>query len=311
MKKKKIIITGSSGFIGSHLTKWLSEEYDIIGIDKKKAKKQFRENTEFYHQDINDSLPDIKEVFAVIHLAGKAGLRDMNMDGYLDDNVRATKSILDKCEVWKPKKFIFTSSSSCYGEQFGYTNEGMDLNPQSLYAVSKATCEKLVGMYNKHRKYDSEFIVLRPFTVYGNGQRIGLSMRNFIDNALKGETLTIYGDGFQERDFIHIDKVCEAIEKLLEKSKVAGTYNLGEGFSFNLMEVIQMIAVILDKEVTLKFEKAHPYDVRKTLASTYALQEVIDWIPEKVSRKGEPIKDSYDILRKNLKEQISWQKSLI
>ncbi|GAG04760.1 unnamed protein product, partial [marine sediment metagenome] len=169
MDKRKVCITGVSGFIGSSLAKRLSRDWHIIGIDRAPLEKEFTGYVnEFYQQDINESLPDIVDVYAVVHLAATAGVRESesNFTKYVSDNILGTKSILNKCmSSWKPERCLITSSSSVYG---GYTEP---CHPKSPYALTKLCCEQMLEMYSLLGNIDKRrYTVIRPFTVYGPRQ---------------------------------------------------------------------------------------------------------------------------------------------
>jgi len=288
--KPKIIITGVSGFIGSNLAKYLSENYKIIGIDKVDWEEKglpALEGREFYFQNINDPLPDIDDVYAVIHLAAKAGVRESmrKFDEYVYDNIIGTKSVLDKCVTsWKPKVLLVASSSSVHGDY----DKG--IHPKSPYAMTKVATEDLTESYKNCSLLDCDCHILRFFTVYGPGQRKGLAIRNFIEGILKDEAITVYGDGTQKRDFTYIDDICKAIDYLLSYEQ--GSYcihEMGSNKSISINSVIYEIADILDKEIKIKYEDRNRYDVLNTLAPCVCVDNITKF-------------------KEGLEKQIEWQK---
>jgi len=273
MKKKKIIVTGCEGFIGSALTRHLCKNYHIIGIDRRKSSGPFKDNTEFYHQDINDSLPDIENVYAVIHLAASPGVRDSHekFEAVCRDNILGTQRIIDKCITsWHPKKLILTSSSSIYGNlgADGHALKEEEFpSPQSPYAYSKVADEMLMRTYKNCGMLDGiDACAIRLFTVTGEGQREELAIRAFTDRILRDEPIILNGSGKQSRDFIYIGDVCRAIQALLEIDFKHDIYNIGSGESHSINEIIHMIATYLDKDVTIKYQPRNCFDVDKTLA---------------------------------------------
>jgi len=246
MKKKKIIITGISGFIGSNLARHLIKKgnYDIIGIDK--VNRDIPKEVKFYLLNINDELPSFKDVYAVIHLAAKAGVRESQekFDQYVFDNIYGTKNILDICsKIWRPNIILMASSSSIYGDNQGKPSKEEDpYQPKSLYALSKIAMEQMTESYLNNGILKSQLCNLRLFTVYGPNQRKGLAIRNFIDNILRYENITVYGDGTQTRDFTYIDDLCTIFERLINAECIPRYLNAGLGNSVSLNKVINIIS---------------------------------------------------------------------
>jgi len=261
--RRKIVITGSSGFIGSHLSEFLSRFYNVIGIDRELGSKHT-----IYHQDINNKLPDISNVYGVIHLAAKAGVRESqsNFEQYVKDNIIGTKNILDKCvDSWRPKHIMLASSSSVNGD----TSD--KYKPKSLYAMSKIAMEDILKTYVNNGTINDLTMtsILRIYTVYGPNQRKGLAIRNFIDNILQDKPITLYGDGSQRRDFTYIQDLCYRIENLLDvynEDSNLNTYHLGNGTNYSINEIIMMISRLSKKDVTIHYETMNRYDVMETLS---------------------------------------------
>jgi len=287
--KKKIIITGISGFICSHLAEHLRRKYKIIGIDRE-APGIIHQDIEFFGQDINEPLPDIDNVYAVIHLAAKAGVRESQekFGQYVKDNILGTKSILDKCvNNWKPEKILIASSSSIYGER--HNNE---YYPKSLYAMSKVATEMIAESYRNSKLLpDTQICCMRIFTVYGPRQRNGLAIGNFINNILQDKPITVYGDGTQKRDFTYIDDLCKAIDCLLYDDRIPYTTDIGSGNTVSLNYVIYRISKLLNKEVTIRYEDWDTQDVYETKSNSNK------WFP-----------DNPTPLVEGLKKQIEWTK---
>lgn len=296
---KKIIITGCSGFIGGALVEYLFknlEDIELIGIDRLEPNPSVKMKIQFYQQDINEPLPDIDDVWAVIHLAAKASVRDSEekFDQIIRDNINGTHSIIRKCvDVWKPQKLIIASSSSVYGDiTYAYNSTEDDVTwPKSPYGLSKLMIEKMLNIYQSDLK---EVALLRIFTVYGPNQRKGLAIREFIESALQDKPLIVYGNGDQYRDFTYITDVCEAIRLLLENNMLFGTYNIGSGKPLSVSEVICKISRYLQKPVTIDYRPEIRYDVNYTLSDTTKFRRVCpDWKPRVTFDEG-------------LREEIEW-----
>ena len=280
--KQNVIITGTSGFIGSNLVEYLNKNYNVIGIDKDNS----RATDNFYHQDINDTLPDISNVYAVIHLAAKAGIRQSqdNFGQYVKDNILGTKNILDKCcYSWKPVKILMASSSSIYGDEM------TEYHPKSLYAMSKIGMEYMVQSYkNSHLLDGIQDIILRIYTVYGPKQRKDLAINKFITNILQDKPITVYGDGNQRRDYTYVDDLCYKIEHLLKvpSDMPLPIVPMGNNKNYSVNDIIHMLSVLLNKDVTIHHEPMSPFDVIDTLSIAYyreitpileGLRKQIEW----------------------------------
>jgi len=305
---KNIIITGSSGFIGSALVKWLNKDYSIIGIDRVGDEDTIIPGYTFIKGDINDpktydKLRDDLEIYAVVHLAARPGVRDSHklFEEVCKDNILGTQRIIDKCiSSWKPKKLLIASSSSVYGDngRDGHAlKENEIVNPKSPYALSKVADEQLLITYKNCGMLDGiNTTSLRFFTVYGPNQRNELAIRAFTDWMLNDEPITLYGTGNQIRDFTHIDDICSGIQSLLKTDTIfKDIYNIGSGRAISINDMIYMIAQQLDKKVKINYQPRNKYDVDMTLCCNDVLLADTGWEPKVKFEDG-------------LKQQIEWQK---
>ena len=269
--KSRIIITGISGFIGNALAHYLSKDYQIIGIDKVEWEDKVPKSM-FFKFDINDNLPSFDNIYAVIHLAAKAGVResDSQFEQYVKDNILGTKHILDKCvNDWKPDKILVASSSSIYGDRH------CDYKPKSFYAMTKVAVEELINTYRNNGSLGNiDATALRIFTVYGPGQRKGLSIGNFVNNILQDVPITVYGDGTQTRDFTYIDDLCKGIKRIIDGTgSLERYYELGSQNSKSLNDVIYLISKLTGKTIRIKYEPMNKYDVMSTLSEDSILTD--------------------------------------
>ena len=314
MVKKKILITGSQGFIGTALMSWLKRKYKLIGIDR--VDGSYPRGTKFYCQDINYELPKIDNLYAVIHLAALPGVRNSHekFAQVCQDNILGTQRIINQCmKIWKPKKLLLASSSSVYGDN-GRDGHALDedeiVNPRSPYAMSKVAGEELVRTYKNCGWLDNMDVAsLRFFTVYGQNQRNELAIRAFTDWILQDKPITLYGSGEQKRDFTYIDDICSGIETLLNCNLKHDVYNIGSGNSISINKIIQMISEYTGKNVTINYQPRSPWDVDCTRAD-------ISRIKHDTSRhagwdEDEPIVKFWEPKIKfedGLEQQIEWQK---
>lgn len=277
--KRVIVITGVSGFIGRHLCKRLHNEYYIIGYDKLQPHKDFiRYIDRFVLRDITEELSHHQDIYAVIHLAAKAGVRESQdqYEQYVKDNILGTKNILDACvKWWKPKKILLASSSSVYGDRKTPGKETDIPCPKSLYAASKLAMEDISKVYRNTGMIKDDICNLRIFTVYGPHQRETLAIHKFIDAALRDEEITVYGTGEQSRDFTFIDDLCITIEHLLRKQHLPHTLNMGFGSTITVNEILDIISSQLDKKLKIRYEPMNMFDVMTTKSDTRLFNRVL------------------------------------
>ena len=218
----RVLVTGGAGFIGSNLVNRLVDDgHEVIVFDDLSTGKEENINpkAKFYKKDItqirrNSDFTMFEGVDIVFHLAAfprvepsiKEPIHAHNI------NVNGTLNMLKACVDYNVKRFVFTSSSAVYGEAKTPTNEFMETNPMSPYALHKLIGEQYCKLFSQ--LYNLETVSLRYSNAYGEGQPTEGAYCNvmgiFEQQKSKGEKLTIVGDGEQRRDFIHIDDIVEA-----------------------------------------------------------------------------------------------------
>ena len=249
---KKVLITGSAGFIGYHLTKELLTNYKIVGIDSlneyydvnlkidrlkdlgfkidNKAQKKFTnenfENLTFEKIDLMD-LNSLKNLFEknnfdfVINLAAQAGVR-YSIDfpqTYIDSNVTGFLNILECCKSYKIKHLLYASSSSVYGlnNTFPFLEDHSVSHPISLYAATKRSNELMAHTYS--HLFNIRTTGLRFFTVYGPWGRPDMALFKFTKSILSGDEIEVYNNGEMTRDFTYVKDIVLSISKLIESEK--------------------------------------------------------------------------------------------
>jgi UDP-glucuronate 4-epimerase len=244
-----ILVTGSSGFIGFHLTKKLLEEnhtvicidsldkyYDInlkkdrlavLGISIIENQRKYLSNLftglTFYKEDIS-KLKEIKNIFknhhieAVCHLAAQAGVRYSieNPDAYIKSNLIGFQNIIDCCKEFKINNFSYASSSSVYGGNIDLPFKESDRvdNPISLYAATKKSNELVAYSYS--HLYGISTTGLRFFTVYGPWGRPDMALFLFVKAILSGESINVFNYGDMLRDFTYIDDIVQGIIRVIK-----------------------------------------------------------------------------------------------
>ncbi len=231
----RILITGSSGFIGFHLSNLLLKKKNkIIGLDnhnsyysssiKLKRLSILRKKKLFKFFKINLlNKKKVKKIFElykpeiIFHLAGQPGVlySFKNPKSYYDNNVVATKNLCKLAKEFNVKKFIFASSSSVYGDQKKYPiSENAKLNPKNPYALTKRKSEKIVfSILEKKIK----FVIFRFFTVYGPLGRPDMFIHKLLNSIKKNSKIYLHNNGLNFRDFTYIDDVTDILNLSINK----------------------------------------------------------------------------------------------
>jgi len=268
-RMKNVIVTGCAGFIGSHLTKRLVDcGYSVFGIDNLSAGKSEnmkgfidKPNFTFFEYDITNYgviKPLFINVDTVFHLAASKKticLKDPMRD--LEVNAKGTYNLLLLSKQFGVKKFIHSSTGSVYGESFGKPqNENFDINPCSFYGISKFAGERYVNLFNKHKGLDTT--ILRYHHVYGSNQdfsKHGGVLAIFSHKLKNGESVTIFGDGKQQRYFTHVSDVVEAnILSATNPISEGQIYNVACDSPIGLLEATEILADILNAPLVVNYE---------------------------------------------------------
>ena len=250
---QKVIVTGGAGFIGSHLVnKLIEQEIKVIVLDDCSTGKYENINSKacYINTDIttinpNEFLSKEIQIDALFHLAAKTTVQEsINKPEYYNNvNVKGTLNMLMLANKLNIKRFIFSSSSSVYGDAKVPTSENHPLNPLSPYALNKLIGEQYCKLYSDI--YNLDTICLRYFNVYGdrmNNEGYKLVFPIFKEQMLNNKPLTINNDGKQRRDFIHVDDIVNAnILVAKHKSNFNGNiYNVGSGINYSINEIADM-----------------------------------------------------------------------
>lgn len=305
---RKTLVTGCAGFIGSHLCEALLDKgFEVTGIDNfdpfyDKSYKlsnliSARKNKHFvfYEEDLlnyDRIVPLFKGHDVVIHLAGKAGVRPSILDpqAYIDNNISATRNVLDAMRNAGVSKLLFASSSSIYGNN-PHTpwHESLDVNnPISPYAFSKKSCELLNHTY--HHLYGVDIINLRFFTVFGPRQRPDLAIHKFFKKLYRDESISMYGDGDSARDYTFISDTVQGIlgslDYVMNTENVFDVVNLGHHHPVKLLDLINAIGEVVGKKPRIDQLPMQPGDVDTTFADNSRAKELFDYHPVVTLKEG-------------------------
>ncbi|AEF95785.1 NAD-dependent epimerase/dehydratase family protein [Methanotorris igneus] len=302
MKYKNILVTGSAGFIGFHLSKYLLENYDdvnVIGIDNlnnyynpmlKEKRNEILKNYENYHfikldfsdwDSLVENLKD-REIDLIVHLGAQAGVRYSleNPWTYIKSNDMGTLNIFELARKLDIEKVVYASSSSVYGgnKKIPFSEDDRVDNPISLYAATKRSNELMA--YTYHHLYGIKMIGLRFFTVYGEYGRPDMAFWKFTKNILLGKPIEVYNYGKMERDFTYISDIVDGIIKSIDKNFDYEIFNLGNDNPTNLEYAISLIEKYLGKKAIKDYKPIQPGDVERTWADLTKSRKLLGYDPK-------------------------------
>ena len=288
---QKAIVTGGAGFIGSHLVDELIKqgvEVTILDNLSTGKKENINPKAEFIECDIfKDTYGDLIFLLngadTVFHLAAKTTVQESieKPSLYNNINVVGTLNLLEAAAAMKVKRFIFSSSSSVYGNAKVPTSEDHPLNPISPYALNKLIGEQYCKLYSEI--YNIDTVCLRYFNVYGdrmNNEGYKLVFPIFKEQILNNKPLTINNNGEQRRDFIHVNDVVRANILVAKHSNnfYGDIYNVGNGKNYSINEIADMFG----GEKQYGNQVIEPFE---TLAETAKIDLDLNFQPKKDLRQ--------------------------
>jgi nucleoside-diphosphate-sugar epimerase len=304
----KCLVTGSAGFIGSHLCERLVRDgHDVAGIDafipyypraiKEANLHALRGQSAYTHHTLDlrtDPLDAALDgVDVVFHLAAMAGLVKSwtDFDSYQSCNLTATQRLLEAVRrAGSVQRFVYASTSSVYG-RFSTGDETMPTRPISPYGVTKLASENLCRSYDE---FGLPLVVVRYFSVYGPRQRPDMGYHRFIAALLDHQPITVFGDGQQVRGNTYIDDCVDATVATMH-APIGETYNLGGGEIASVWDILGKLEAIIGRRAIVRHEAPRPGDQRSTFADTTKLQRHLGW------QAKTPLDDG-------LARQVAWQR---
>ena len=289
MKYKKALVTGGAGFIGSHIAgKLISLGIETVIVDDLSMglRANIPKGAKLIVADILDYdilNQSLKGVDIVFHNAAKVTIRN-SFDGFYRDTqvgVMGTVNVLKAMAENKVKKIVYASSMAVYGDNPLSIPESGILEPISPYGIGKLASEKycrLMGQFN-----DFDVVVLRYFNTYGPGQTftpyVGV-ITIFINQLLKGEVPTIFGDGNQKRDFIQVDDVAEANILAMQKDIKTGIFNIGTGKGTNINQIADLLISKIGSKIKPKYSSLPAGEPADSVASIIKAKESLGFKPQ-------------------------------
>jgi dTDP-glucose 4,6-dehydratase len=295
---KKVIVTGGLGFIGSNLIKILNQKkFFIINIDKvsyasnKKNIPTNIQNYKFYKENINNKnfIIRILEKYRpslVFNLAAETHV-DKSIDGpksFINSNILGVFNLLEAIRIYNKKlKLINVSTDEVYGDINKLSSKENDAyNPSSPYSASKASGDLLIKSYI--RTYNLPAVITNCCNNYGPNQYPEKLIPTIIYKIIRNETIPIYGNGKNVREWIHVNDHCEGLIKIAMNGKIGESYNIGSGVKMQNIELMNKIISIFKKintnqkkKINFHFVKDRPgHDFRYSLNSS-KLKKELKW----------------------------------
>ena len=299
----RALVTGVAGFIGSHLAeRLLVGGSEVIGVDcftdyyarsikesnltSARANPRFRfAETTIQDADWTDLLAGVTHVF---HLAAQAGVRrswGRDFAVYTACNVDATQVLLEACVGLDIERFVYSSSSSVYGDRVEIPmREDALPEPVSPYGVTKLAAEHLCHLYWTNSQVPT--VSLRYFTVYGPRQRPDMAFNRFLRALQQEQPITLYGDGEQTRDFTFVDDAVTANVLAADHGVPGAVYNIGGGSRVSINHVLDLMSSITGRTPTVMTEMAQKGDMRDTYADTGRARLDLGFVPSATLEDG-------------------------
>lgn len=305
-RAQRVLVTGAAGFIGSTLVdRLLAEGREVVGLDVfdpfyPEAEKQRNladasasPRFALERADIRDAAALDRVMRAggfegVVHLAALAGVRPSleRPARYADVNVHGTACVLEAAQRRGIRRVVFASSSSVYGERSGGPFRESDPveRPISPYAATKRAGELLAHSF--HHAFGLSVTCARIFTAFGPRQRPDLAIRRFAERMLRGESVTVFGDGQSVRDYTFVDDLVDGLVRAIDTDLGFAILNFGAGGSVSVLDVVRALERELGVVARIEWLPRQTGDVSRTWADISAAREALGYAPATPLEQG-------------------------
>jgi UDP-glucose 4-epimerase len=309
--KKRCLILGGGGFIGSHLADaLLKNDYEVVIFDKlnfsKKNINHILGRVKVIEGDFNNEIDlknALKDIDIAFHLVSSTLPANSNENPIYDveTNLISSLRFLNEAIDNKISKVIFISSG---GTVYGIPErlpikEYHPRKPICSYGIIKKTIEDYLYMFEK--LYGLDYYIFRLSNPYGERQNPFVAqgvIPVFLMKIIKGEQIEIWGDGSIERDYIYIKDATDALIKALNKNPKEKIFNLGSSKGYTLNEIVEIIEKVSGKKAKIKYKEKRNIDVPINILDNKLISEVLDWKP--VTEINEGIEKTFEYLKKKL-----------
>jgi dTDP-glucose 4,6-dehydratase len=302
----RVLVTGGAGFVGSHLCDaLLGEGHQVVCVDnmltgspRNIAHLKNEPRFEFVQQDVNESY-DVGEVGYVFHFASPASPVDYMEHGIETLKVGSLGSFhsLDLAKKYGAK-YMLASTSECYGDPlehpqketyWGHVNP---IGPRSVYDESKRFAEAAAMAYRRYHQLDTR--ILRIFNTYGPRLQLndGRVISNFMKQALRGEPLTVYGDGQQTRSFCYVDDEIDGILRL-SRAEMPEPVNIGNPTEFTILECARLVLKVTGSGSPITYEPLPQDDPKQRRPDISKARQLLGWEPKIELEQGLKLSISY------------------
>jgi dTDP-glucose 4,6-dehydratase len=316
MNNRRAVVTGGAGFLGSHLCEaLLADGYFVVAVDNLLTGRlsnldHLRKDSRFEFRQMDVSEPfDCGPVDYVFHFASPASPVDYSAHGIptLKVGSLGTFHSLDVARKYGAK-FLVASTSECYGDPlehpqketyWGHVNP---IGPRSVYDEAKRFAEAVTMAYLRYHNVDTH--IVRIFNTYGPRMQIndGRVIPNFMRQAMRGESLTVYGDGSQTRSFCYVSDEVEGILRL-SRSAEHTPVNIGNPTEFTILECAQQVLAVTGSKSQVRYEPLPQDDPRQRRPDIGKAKQLLDWEPRIELQAG--LRMSLDYFRKAVAEEAS------
>jgi len=306
LENKKVLITGSDGFIGSHLVeRFLKEKCDVRAFVFYNSfnswgwldtlPTEILNQVEIFAGDIRDPFTvkkAVKDVNIICHLAALIGIPYSYIapDSYIDTNVKGTLNVVQAAKSSNLEKVIITSTSETYGSAiYVPIDEKHPYQPQSPYSASKISADHIAMSY--YHSFNLPISIIRPFNTYGPRQSTRAIIPTIITQILKGKEVIELGSLFPTRDLTYVLDLCDAYVKMCKKDNIEGEIiNIGSSNEISIKDLANLIKELMDSDIDIistdKRKRPEKSEVSRLFADSSKARELIDWKPKKSLREG-------------------------
>ncbi|MBI5432205.1 MAG: SDR family oxidoreductase [Planctomycetes bacterium] len=294
MSKRRVLITGGAGFLGSHLCdRFLAEGFEVVCMDNlitgdlRNIEHLFGNSSfHFYNQDVTEFIHVPGDLYAVLHFASPASPID-----YLELPIQTLKvgslgthKALGLARS-KGARFLLASTSECYGDPLvhpqreDYWGNVNPVGPRGVYDEAKRFAEAMTMAYHRYHKLETR--IIRIFNTYGPRMRLndGRALPAFMSQALRGEDVTVFGDGSQTRSFCYVDDLVEGIYRLLHSDEIYPT-NIGNPAEMTIREFAEAVVALCGSNSKLVFKPLPEDDPKVRQPDITKARRVLGWEPK-------------------------------